>query len=668
MRFLSLLLVILSFASSAQNLDSLQNIVATAKHDTTRLRALDELVEGQSNDYAAVEKYSKQMEDFSKTNAENSEGELKQFYLHYYATALNNLAYVEENKTNIGEAIQSYEKSLSIFRDIHDSVGIAMVLNNLGFISKSSGDLSKAIGYYQQSAEINKLVRNNAGMFAAANNLGLTYFTLGDVKKALAYYFEALKIAEEMNDPRRQARVFNNIAGVYDSQKEKKLHLEYLEKGLKMVVQAGEKRGEASILTNLAIALSDAKQFDLAREHSQRIILVANELKDQALLATGLSCLATVQRATGQYVESIKNEQEALAIRERMNIKMQVIGSANNLGESYMSYGKYNDAITQLTKSLELSKTSNYTKGISRAAKNLSEAYKKQGNTSKALEFYELHVAMRDSVTNEENRKATFKSQYKYEYEIKSTADSIRTQGEKAVLSAQLSQVESQRYALTAAVILGVTLASFAFYRFRVKQEMKELQLRNRIASDLHDEVGSAISSISLFAGLAKMKSGKESEDIVAKIENTSRETVDNMSDIVWSIEPSNDRFDNVLKKMTYFGEQMMGSLGIKFNFAYENGVEKTTFDMAKRKNIYLIYKEAINNVAKYSGASNVNVVLTKEGRQYIMEIKDDGKGFDTNSSSPGNGLRNMKRRAEEMNGSLTIDSSSKGTVITLKI
>jgi len=652
----------------AQPPDSLLNALSTAMHDTTRLQLLDAILESQSSDYALLEKYSVEMEKLSRTNAEAASGELKNVYLHYYATSLNNLAYIEENKSNNPGAIQSYEKALSIFRSIGDRAGEAMCLTNLGFISKKTGDLSGAIAYYEQSVEINKVINNQVGSFAAVNNLGLALFTLGDVKKALACYFEALKMAEDMGDQRRQARCFNNIAGVYEIQKEMKLQREYLEKGLKMAISAGEKRGEAAILINLVGSLITTKEYDQARIYADRVVEIATEFNDKTLMASARSNLASLSRVTRNFQDAVKYEKEALAIRESMNSKTEILGSQNALGEIYLAFNKYDEAITYFKQSVELSQAVGYTRGLSRASKNLSNAYKLQGNKTKALEYYELHIQMRDSITNEDNRKATFKSQYKYEYEIKATADSIRAQGEKTVLSAQLSQEKSQRYALMAAAILGVTLASFAFYRFRVKQEMKELQLRNRIASDLHDEVGSAISSISLFAGLAKMKSGKESEDIVAKIENTSRETVDNMSDIVWSIEPSNDRFDNVLRKMTYFGEQLMGSLGIKFNFAYENGIEKTTFDMAKRKNIYLIYKEAINNAAKYSNARNVNVILSKEGRQYVMEIKDDGKGFDTNSSSLGNGLRNMKRRTEEMNGTLTIESSAKGTLITLKV
>lgn len=661
-------LVLISTITFGQKIDSLQNAFEHATHDTTRLKVLDALVENQADDYSAIEKYSTRMRDLSEPHLAGSTVQEKKIYAHYYGTALNNLAYVTENKSDNAGAIVLYEKALSTFQEVGDKPGEAMCLTNLGFVSKKTGDLANAIKYYQQATNINKEVNNQPGSYASINNLGLAYYTLGDIPKALTCYFEALKIAEELGDKRRQARVLNNIAGVYHAQKEMKLHREYLEKGLKMAVEAGEKRGEAALLNNLIATLIEAKEYEQATTHATRSVQMATELNDNALLATSLSSLASIARGKGDFQQAIKYEKEALTMRQNLKSKIDLLGSHNALGEIYMSLKKPAESIPYFKQSVALSQEASYPRGISRAAKNLSEAYKQTGNSAKALEYYDLHIQMRDSITNEENRKATFKQQYKYEYEIKATADSIRAASEKQVLNAQLDQEKSQRYALTAVVILVVTLASFGFYRFRVKQQMKELQLRNRIASDLHDEVGSAISSISLFAGIAKMKSGSDTDEIVSKIENTSRETVNNMSDIVWSIEPANDRFDNVIKKMNYFGDHLLGELGIGFSFNYENGIEKSTFDMAKRKNIYLIYKEAINNAAKYSGAKNVSVLISKEGRQYEMEITDDGRGFDTKSSTMGNGLRNMKRRAEEMGGNLLIDSTEKGTVVTLTV
>ncbi|MEJ0031565.1 MAG: tetratricopeptide repeat protein [Bacteroidota bacterium] len=662
------ILVLVSTIASAQKLDSLLNQLQSANHDTTRLKVLDAIIEDQSQDYAAIEKYSIIMQDLSTKNAEAASGELRKFFLHYHGTALNNLAYVEENKSNNPGALASYEKALDTFREIDDKAGIAMCLTNLGFVSKKTGDLSKAIEYYDKAAQINKEIDNKSGYFAAVNNVGMAFYQIGDLKKSLTSYFEALRIAEEMNDKRRVARIYNNIAGAYYSLNELPLYRQYIEKSLAIAEEVGDRSALTNSLVNYAYELVKEKNFDKAREYSARVVKVGEELKDNAIIAEGLSSLSTVNRETGNFQAALELETKALNIKRGLNNTSNIQYSLTVLGDISRHFNKIDDAIRYYNEALAVASRTSYLKGISRSTQGLSEIYKQKGNTTKALEYYEIYIKMRDSINNEASRKASFKSQYKYEYEIKATADSIRAQGEKAVLNAQLSQEKSQRYALTAVFILGVTLAGFIFYRFRVTQEMKELQLRNRIASDLHDEVGSAISSISLFAGMARMKSGSESSDIVAKIENTSRETVDNMSDIVWSIEPSNDRFDNVLRKMTYFGEQLMGSLGIGFTFNYEPGMEKTVFDMAKRKNIYLIYKEAINNAAKYSGAKNVNARLWKEGRQYAMEIKDDGKGFDTSSGSAGNGLRNMKRRAEEMSGSLAIESSDKGTTITLKV
>lgn len=667
---LVLVLCFVGASAHAQHgrVDSLLNLLSSAKHDTVRLHLLDAIIEDQSHDYTLVEKYSNEMQAVSKAGAGSASGELREFYLRHYATALNNLAYVEENKGNNAGAIQKYEQALNIFKENNDRGGEAMCLTNLGFVSKKTGDLPKAIEYYTKSLAINKETANQSGTFASMNNLGLTFYAMGDVKKAQAYYFEGLKIAEEMGDKRRQARMLNNIAGAYFSQNEITLHVEYLEKSLAMAIEAGEKRGEATIRANLVPVFIKQKQYEKAREHAEKVLQMGKDLNDKDMFANGLTVMAKVSRADGRLQEALDYEKQGLPIKQALGNKNNYIYTLNNLGGISAEMKRYPDAIRYYNESMTISQQIGSPVEISNVARQLSDVYKQMGNTAKAFELYELHIKMRDSVTNEDNRKAALKSQYKYEYEIKATSDSVRAESEKAVLSAQLDQATSQRYALTAAVILIITMASFVFYRFRVTQQVKELQLRNKIASDLHDEVGSAISSISLFAGMAKLKSGKDTEDIVAKIENTSRETVNNMSDIVWSIEPSNDRFDNVLRKMKYFGEQITGTLNIGFNLAYEEGIEKTAFDMSKRKNIYLIFKEALNNAVKYSDAKNVEVLLSKDGRHYIMEIKDDGKGFDTTTSTLGNGLRNMKRRAEELGGSLAINSTSAGTSITLRV
>ena len=172
-----------------------------------------------------------------------------------------------------------------------------------------------------------------------------------------------------------------------------------------------------------------------------------------------------------------------------------------------------------------------------------------------------------------------------------------------------------------------------------------------------------------MYAGVIKMNKDEiANSSIVEKIENTSRETIENMSDIVWSIQPKNDDFLNVLKKMKGFGDSILGSAGIQFNFSYINDVEKIILDIEQRKNLYLVYKEAINNAAKYSKASYVESVIEKKGKAVIMKIHDNGTGFNVaEKSNSGNGLQNMKQRANDINGTFEITSDHKGTTILLE-
>jgi ligand-binding sensor domain-containing protein/two-component sensor histidine kinase len=210
-----------------------------------------------------------------------------------------------------------------------------------------------------------------------------------------------------------------------------------------------------------------------------------------------------------------------------------------------------------------------------------------------------------------------------------------------------------------ALLIIAIACLAYIIYRYRINQLIKVHQMRNQIASDLHDDVGSAISSISLFAGMARMKQGKEVDELIEKIEETSRETINTMSDIVWSIEPANDNFQNVLRKMKQFGEQLAAPLNIAFRFSTDLDIEKLSLNMRQRKNIYLVYKESVSNACKHAQPTEISVTLQKNSKALVMTVNDNGRGFDANQESSGYGIGSMKARMTELNGKLEIISST---------
>jgi ligand-binding sensor domain-containing protein/two-component sensor histidine kinase len=227
------------------------------------------------------------------------------------------------------------------------------------------------------------------------------------------------------------------------------------------------------------------------------------------------------------------------------------------------------------------------------------------------------------------------------------------------------------------AVLLG-TIA-YAMYRYRINELLKRQAIRNKIAQDLHDNVGSTLSSISIYSQVAKIYKQKDrQEDLqntLEKISNTSSEMISEMNDIVWAINPRNDNMTTIFQRMESFAKPLLASQEVQFHFTHASSLEQLNLEMTKRKNFYLIFKEAINNALKYSGAANLWVDIIHHQHQLVIIIKDDGKGFDisaikqhTSASLSGNGLRNMTMRAKEMNGSFILESRpGSGTQVTLR-
>lgn len=141
------------------------------------------------------------------------------------------------------------------------------------------------------------------------------------------------------------------------------------------------------------------------------------------------------------------------------------------------------------------------------------------------------------------------------------------------------------------------------------------------------------------------------------------------MADIVWTINPENDQFEKIILRMRSFAYELLGAKNIDFEFVADDEVAKMKLPMNVRKNLYLIFKEATNNMLKYSNADKALYTITSEKNKLIMLISDNGKGFDSNQLTNGNGLKNMKMRASEIGAQFMIDSyPGKGTTIQLRV
>lgn len=220
-------------------------------------------------------------------------------------------------------------------------------------------------------------------------------------------------------------------------------------------------------------------------------------------------------------------------------------------------------------------------------------------------------------------------------------------------------------FRLLAAVL--IITAVYAFYRYRLQQAIKLQLIRNKIASDLHDEIGSNLSNISIFSKVAQQKTTAENEPLLKMISEYTQVSMDAMGDIVWMINAGNDRFENIFARMRSMAAEIFEAQNCKLHIEFDEKLNGIKLSMEKRKNFYLIYKEAVNNIAKYADCSEVRIEMMLHHKEVLLHIKDNGKGFDTSKTGKGNGLLNMYKRAEMLKGKLIIKSiAGEGTEVHL--
>lgn len=224
------------------------------------------------------------------------------------------------------------------------------------------------------------------------------------------------------------------------------------------------------------------------------------------------------------------------------------------------------------------------------------------------------------------------------------------------------------------AAMLGLTvLVIYGFYRFRLARLLEVANMRTRIATDLHDDIGANLTKISILSEVAQQRANSDDPNgtsgLLGSVAEISRESVSAMGDIVWAINPKKDSLLDLTRRMRQHAEEILeqSEIGLEFNATAPERDLK--LDADSRRNIYLVFKEAVNNIVRHSDARRVTIDFALVIHELVLRISDDGDGFDTSKEVDGNGLLNMHKRAADCNGELSLRSvRGEGTTLTLRV
>ncbi|MEO6723238.1 MAG: sensor histidine kinase [Ferruginibacter sp.] len=575
-------------------------------------------------------------------------------------------------------------------------------------LNQNSGNMDSALYYVNKLKGLAANAPGNNKVMTNYNQaLGLYYKKIGDFNNALPYSLAAIKYSELITTNKADiGGLWLNAANVYIQLGEYNKAMGCNLKALRLFEEAGNKLGESFCYTGIAVSYLKLKQYPRALEYAQQSLVLKKELKDKRGICSSLSAMGEAYAGIGNIPQAFTCYEEALKISKDEKIPKLEADIYFNMAKVFVEEHKDSIATAYFQRSKELAlqlddkqlaayadnemavlyKKESHRKQTEKVLitslntfkesgsldkeadnyKKLSDFYSNTRQYDKALENSNKYHAVKDSITglNVQVQLSKLEEQYNSDKKVKEIS-LLKKDNEL-----QQQKFQKQRLLMIGAAALALLAVCGIWLlanRNKLKQRMKELELRNQIAADLHDEVGSSLSSIHMLSQMATQPGNEAThKDILTRMSTNAKETMDKMGDIVWMIKPGETEAGNLKQRMERFAYEICSYKNIEVNMQLED-LEKVNLSMEQRKNIYLIFKEAVNNAVKYSGAEKIEITSSIQNNQLTLQVKDFGKGFDNSIVKKGNGLDNMQHRAKELGGELIMKTIiNTGTTIQL--
>jgi signal transduction histidine kinase/ligand-binding sensor domain-containing protein len=206
-------------------------------------------------------------------------------------------------------------------------------------------------------------------------------------------------------------------------------------------------------------------------------------------------------------------------------------------------------------------------------------------------------------------------------------------------------------------------------YRLRMERRLALARLRARIATDLHDDIGSGLTQISLYGELIRRESDAHVAAWANAMGEKARQLSESMRDLVWAIDPERESWDALELRMKDWGAELLALTPVALDMSGTADGDVAPLSADIRRNVLLIFKEALHNAVRHAACSRVEVRWRISGKSLSLRIRDDGRGFDEGHATRGNGLRNIARRAAEIGASARVESApDAGTCLELQV
>lgn len=562
--------------------------------------------------------------------------------------------------TNPKQSMAFGWNGVKLAKKIEWDKGVAGCYLNLSNAYSNLGEYDSAIILLDSALVYSLRVGEEKRIALVYINRASSYIYLNRLDRAMQDGLEALTYAEKTGDVDRTARVNMLIGNIYFYQEDWQNAAKFYQTAKPLFLQISNENMVGTITMNLAMTFKNRGELDTAEALIRESIGVFSKGEDFENLGLSYTNLGTILKLKNQLDQAEKALESAVFYAEQIEDVQGVIANKQSLAEIYFLQKKYSLAESMLKPIFKIAVDNGFYKEQQEIASTISEVYAATGDYELAYEYLIKYNIAKDTFEQRKQNEVLLDLQQQYN----------ATQREKEIellnTKTELQQKEIERKNLVnillALVFIVIVVGGLILLnRYRLKQQLNQVHLRNKIASDLHDDVGATLSSIKMYSEIIKqddLATNGKNQLLLQKIIENSAESIENMSDIVWMVKPGNDKLENLTQRMLNFAGEMCRNANMKLNVQIEPDLGDVVLPMELRRDVYLIVKEAVNNAAKYSKGKNLTLKLFRTSKLFNAEINDDGIGFDATTGKLGNGQQNMQNRALKHKGKLEVKTA----------
>jgi signal transduction histidine kinase len=591
------------------------------------------------------------------------------------------------------QAILLLDKSIKAGLGKYPNEYLALALNDLGYAWGLKDEYEKQAEFTHKSLGVYEKLKNDAGMAIALGNLSTVYYQLGQKEKAIDYGKQSLAYRERTGDISRIALTCCNLCQYYLG-----INIDEATRYQELCVKYSRQTEDEGRIIHAYITSSlvaNAKKNNKeAFEYELKVIdLLEKSKSDQRRLARRYIAAAFYTdmlkydslTTIDYFNKSIRLSQQQ---GDRGNLRDAYLylsdyhNRKKNFGEAYSSYKKYilyrdslvnsekEERIAELESQYETNKKDNEIDRLNNEQRIKQLEIEKQkaiiaGNMATALQKQnEIDLLSKSKELQGVQFKQQAEELEKQQLLVKTNVQQLQlTEKENLLNAKQLRNQKNVRNLLIASLVLFALLGITWFNRFQLKKKLEQqnsvLAMRNNISQDLHDDIGASLSNINILNELARrsINQPEKSKEYLFKASEDIQRINESLSDIVWNINPKYDDLQNLFIRMKRYAADMLDGKNINGQFDFPANEPDVKLSMTQRRDLYLVFKEAVNNLVKYSEAANALIKIATGENTIEMLVEDDGKGFDSEKVKYGNGLHNMMQRAKASGAEVTIRS-----------